>query len=696
MIELLAPAGSPEGVMAAVQNGADAVYLGFGDYNARRNAKNFTEEDFARAAEYCRVRGVKVYVTLNTLAGDKELQRVAVMGRRAWQLGADAVLVQDLGVARALRQACPDMPLHASTQMTLHTIEGIRLAADMGLKRVVVSRELSREDLTYLCAESPIELEVFVHGALCMCWSGQCYMSSVIGRRSGNRGLCAQPCRMPYSHAGRGTDYPMSLKDNCLIRYVEELENMGVASLKIEGRMRRPEYAAIVTGIYSRAIREHRPPTQEELSALLHAFSRDGFTDGYYTGQIGNDMFGIRKEEEKRETAIFATAKRNYLNGEFQRVPVRFLAKVEAGKPMKLIAADDRGNCAAAAGETPEPAFHKPLTVTSLQTQLYKTGGTPFMCEGVKSKVDDNLALSMSAVNALRRQVLTDLLQQRKALPERQVAGFSPAPAIPGPETAPAMTMSVLHCSQLSPELAKRKPKVLYYPLEETLSGAKALQPFLADPDIEVCAVMPRVFKDSQRSQIDPMLDAAKELGVKTVLVGNLGHIRPAQKAGFGVRGDFGLNIYNSDAMSVLRELNLLSATVSFELRWSAIRQLSKCVPAEAIVYGRLPLMITENCIVKASLGRCGCETFDGITDRTGATFPVVKAFGCRSVVLNSQKLYLADRRQDFIHAGLWAARLMFTTENPRECVEVTDAYLGDRADLPGNFTRGLYYRGVE
>ncbi len=696
MIELLAPAGSPEGVMAAVQNGADAIYLGFGDYNARRNAKNFTEEDFARAAEYCRARGVKTYVTLNTLAGDKELQRVAVLGRRAWQLGADAVLVQDLGVARALRQACPDMPLHASTQMSLHTLEGVRLAADMGLKRVVVSRELSREDLAAICAKSPVEIEVFVHGALCMCWSGQCYMSSVIGRRSGNRGLCAQPCRMQYTHNGRGTDYPMSLKDNCLVHYVEELEDMGVASLKIEGRMRRPEYAAIVTEVYAKAIRERREPTPEELEALRQAFSREGFTDGYYTGRLGNDMFGIRKEEEKKQTSIFATAKRNYLNGEYQRVPVRFLAKVERNEPMRLIAADDRGNVAAAAGETPEPAFHKALTVTSLQTQLYKTGGTPFVCTGVKSKVDENLALSMSAVNALRRQVLTDLLQQRKALPERQVAGFSPAPVIPGPESAPAMTISVMRCSQLSPQLAKRKPRVLYYPLEESRTGAEALAPFLADPDIEVCAVMPRVFKDAQWPQIERFLAAAKDLGVKSILCGNLGHIRPAQQAGFDVRGDFGLNIYNSDAMSVLRELNLKSATVSFELRWSAIRHLSKCVPAEAIVYGRLPLMITENCIVKASLGRCGCEAFGGITDRTGMVFPVVKTFGCRNVVLNSQKLYLADKRQDFVHAGLWAARLMFTTENPQECVSVTDAYLGHREDPSGNFTRGLYYRGVE
>ena len=696
MIELLAPAGSPEGVMAAVQNGADAVYLGFGEFNARRSAKNFTEEEFARAAEYCRVRGVKVYVTLNTLAGDRELQRVAVLGRRAWQLGADAVLVQDLGVVRALRQACPDLPLHASTQMSIHTIEGIRLAADMGLKRVVLARELSSTDLAFLCAESPIETEVLVHGALCMCWSGQCYMSSVIGRRSGNRGACAQPCRMAYSHSGRGTDYPLSMKDNCLIRYVEELEQMGVASLKIEGRMRRPEYAAIVTEIYSMAIREKRPPTSDEMNALISAFSREGFTDGYYTARRGPEMFGVRQAAEQKETAIFATAKRNYLNGEYQRIGVRFLAKIEPDVPIRLIGADEDGNCTAAEGEIPEPAFHRSISETSLQTQLYKTGGTPFYCQGVRSQVSPGLAVSMSAVNDLRRRVLTELMEMRKALPERKVAGFPPAPVIRGPETPPVLTVSVLHCSQLSPQLAQRKPAVLYYPLEESGTGEMQLRPFLDDPAIEVCAVVPRVYRDAERPKLHEYLEQARALGVRSLLCGNLGQLRPAAREGFEVRGDFGLNIFNSDAMSVLRELKLKSATVSFELRLEAIRDLSKCVPAEAIVYGRLPLMITENCIVKNCMGRCACDSFDGITDRTGATFPVVKAFGCRNVLLNSKKLFLADKKEHIDQLGLWGARLMFTTENARECVSVMDTYLGTAMDEPGNHTRGLYYRGVE
>lgn len=696
MIELLAPAGSPEGVRAAVQNGADAIYLGFGGFNARRNAKNFTETDFAQAAEYCRMRGVKVYVTLNTLVTDREKDRIAVLGRQAWTMGADAVLVQDLGVARILRQVCPDMPLHASTQMSLHTLEGVKLAADMGLQRVVLSRELRREDIAAIAAESPVELEIFVHGALCMCHSGQCFMSSVIGRRSGNRGLCAQPCRMAYTHDGTGTEYPLSMKDNCLVRYVGELEKMGIASLKIEGRMRRPEYAAIVTGIYSRAIREHTAPTAQEMETLRQAFSREGFTDGYYTDRLGPEMFGVRKEEEKHVTSLYTNARKGYLNGEFQRVPVRFAAKVEADTPIRLVALDGDNHAAAVEGAVPEDAFHRPLTETTLQTQLYKTGGTPFYCTEVRSQVAPGLSLSMSDVNDLRRRALAELLEQRRQLPERRVAGHSPVPEVAGPETPPVLTVQVQRTSQLSPELAARRPAVVYYPLEETLTGRAALEPFLRTPETEVCAVLPRVFRDAEWPQLRKLLEQARRIGVSSALCGNLGQLRPVKACGFEVRGDFGLNVFNSDTMAVLRELRLKSVTASFELRLEAIRDLSKALPTEAILYGRLPLMITENCIVKNCKGMCGCEHFAGISDRTGATFPVLKAWGCRNLLLNSKKLFLADRPEHWMHLGLWGGRLYCTTENAAECVAIYDTYTGRSWTPPAEITRGLYYRGVE
>ena len=284
MIELLAPAGSPEAVIAAVQNGADAVYLGMGDFNARRGAKNFTEEEFEKAVRYCRIRGCKVYVTLNTLVNDREIEPAVSAAKLASDMGADGIIIQDLGLIRAIRSALPDIPLHASTQMSLHDLAGVQAAAEMGLTRAVLARELSMEQIRFITKHATIETEVFCHGALCFCYSGQCYMSALIGRRSGNRGMCAQPCRMEYSLTGRMDEHPLSLKDACLADRLQELEEAGVACLKIEGRMKRPEYTAIVTGIYAKALREHRAPSPEEMALLEQAFSRQGFTQGYING----------------------------------------------------------------------------------------------------------------------------------------------------------------------------------------------------------------------------------------------------------------------------------------------------------------------------------------------------------------------------------------------------------------------------
>ena len=349
-MEILSPAGSPEALRAAVCAGADAVYLGFGQFNARRGAKNFTRDEFAAAVSYCHLRGVKVYLTLNTLCSDREMAQAVDCAVQASQLGADAVLVQDMGLVRSLRQCAPDLPLHASTQMTLHTLDGVKQAAGLGMTRAVLARELSRRDIAYICQRSPIEIEVFVHGALCMCYSGQCFMSSVIGGRSGNRGMCAQPCRLPYGWGDWADGHPLSLKDMSLAGHLKELEELGVASAKIEGRMKRPEYVYIVTRVYADALREGREPTAQELSQLEQAFSRQGFTDGYFVEKKGPDMFGVR-EEAKNPRELFAQARAAYEKGEGPGVPVKFYAMVRPGEPLQVGVEDSEGRVVTAAGE---------------------------------------------------------------------------------------------------------------------------------------------------------------------------------------------------------------------------------------------------------------------------------------------------------------------------------------------------------
>ncbi|HPE15576.1 MAG TPA: U32 family peptidase, partial [Oscillospiraceae bacterium] len=419
MLELLAPAGSPEAVTAAVQSGADAVYLGFGDYNARRNAKNFSQEEFVAAVSYCHIRGAKVYLTMNTLLSDRELPGAAEAIALASRTGLDAVLVQDLGAARMIRQSAPDLPIHASTQMTLHNLDGVKLAADLGMTRAVLSRELSRDQIAHICAHSPIEIEVFVHGALCMCYSGQCYFSSVIGGRSGNRGLCAQPCRMAYGWGLRPDAHPLSLKDMSLAGHMRELEEMGVACVKIEGRMKRPEYVAIVTAVYAAAIREKREPTEAELRRLSDAFSRQGFTDAYYRGEKGPEMFGVR-EEAPDTTALFSEVRNRYMNREAPRVPVRFYALAQKHEPVQVAAQDEQGHLFAVSGPVPEEARMRSLRDADFETHLKKTGGTPYDCQGVRAYVEPDLALPVSAINALRREALEGLSALRAKPPERR------------------------------------------------------------------------------------------------------------------------------------------------------------------------------------------------------------------------------------------------------------------------------------
>ncbi len=694
MIELLSPAGSPESVIAAVQNGADAIYLGLGNFNARRGAKNFTDEEFERAVHYCRIRGCKVYVTLNTLVNDREVEAALQTARRASEVGADGIIIQDLGLAAAIRQYLPDIPLHASTQMSIHNLAGVETAAELGMTRAVLARELSLEQIRYITQNAPIETEVFVHGALCFCHSGQCYMSALIGQRSGNRGMCAQPCRLQYSLGGRMDDHPLSLRDNCLVDRLGELEEAGVASLKIEGRMKRPEYTAIVTKIYATALREHRQPSREEMEDLEKAFSRQGFTQGYFNGDK-EDMFGVRGEPDKDSERLFSLARKAYSEGERRRVPVHFYTVAEKGQPIKAIAFDDDGNRAVTAGRVPEKAKGQGLTSAYLTEQMFKTGGTPYNCVENRAKTDPGLYLPAAAVNELRRGLLADLSAQRARPPKRRVGLMPSKPKAQPRGTDPVLIFQVLSAEQLTPELAELRPQYLYVPMTVMGESFESLRPFVERGATPV-VVLPRIIADGETDIVRQNLDRLFDLGINEALVGNLGHAMLARNAGMYIRGDFGLNVFNSLTMEMIRQAGFLSATASFELRLAQIRDLSKTLDTEAIVYGRLPLMVSDQCVIRHSAGRCSCQTPAQMADRMGAVFPVVKEFGCRNVIYNTHKLFLADKREDLYAAGLWGMRMLFTTESPRECVEVAKVYRGLSDYQPNVLTRGLYYRGVE
>lgn len=694
-MELLAPAGSMEALRAAVCNGADAVYLGADTFNARMNARNFSAADLQEAVVYCHVRGVKVHLTLNTLVLDREMPRAAELIRLAASCGVDAFIVQDLGVVSLCRQLAPDVPIHASTQMSIHSLEGVMEAAALGCSRVVLARELPAEEIAHICKKSPVEIEVFVHGALCMCYSGQCYLSSVIGRRSGNRGQCAQPCRLPYGY-GRfeSTRYPLSLKDNCLAGELDELRRMGVASIKIEGRMKRPEYVAIVTRAYRTVLNGGRL-MPSDLQELETAFSRQGFTDGYFRGQTGSDMFGRRQEGE--DTAdLFASARATYEQGEPQRIGVRFYAMIRRGEPAQLAVEDPDGNLCRTRGPVPEQAVYRSLTPQDLEQQLKKTGGTPYLCTAVRSSLDPDLMLPASAINAMRRDVIAELTAKRGRAAPARLNAYDEPPRYDGIAGEPQLTIAVRTAGQITSRMLSMKPTVLYVPLSELAEHPDL--PQRVGVETQLAAILPRVIWSGELAPVARQLRTVYEMGVRQVLAGNLGQLHIARAAGFAVRGDFGLNIVNSRAMRYLREQGLDSQLLSFELTLPQIRDISKAVPAELLIYGRLPLMLMENCVMKNRTGICACQTGTvRLVDRVGEEFPIVKDPGtCRNVLLNGKKLYLLDKKDALRGMGLWALRLQFTTENPGEIDKVLMDYQGRAVFDAGSYTRGLYSRGVE
>ena len=462
--------------------------------------------------------------------------------------------------------------------------------------------------------------------------------------------------------------------------------------------MKRPEYVSVATGVYARAIKEDREPTDQELRDLEAAFSRQGFTDGYYQDKKGPAMFGVREEApEPRE--LFAQARSQYQSGELQRVDVILYAMVRPGEPIQVGVQDVDGRVVTAAGPVPESARTKPLTPEAVEKQLARTGGTPYRCARVRALVKPDLSVPVAALNALRRQVLEELTRQRGTAPAAPNVGpFHAGVRYENRKDPPALTLSLRSAGQLTPALCDLKPALVYLPAEELSAHPEAAETALA-AGVRMGVILPRICWDREREELDKQLSAARSQGVTDALVGTLDLIAPARDQGFALRGDFGLPVFNSQAIKELKRMGFASCTASFELKLAQIRDLSKLIDLEVLVYGRLPLMITENCILKNRDGGCkrSCEGQNRLlVDRKGERFPVLRAPGCRSEIFNAKRLYLADKANDYRRVGAWGARLSFTTESAQECLHIARQYLGQERPALDDITRGLYYRDVE
>ena len=657
--ELLAPAGDMTCLYAAVAGGADAVYVGGKRFGARAFAKNFDLEELSAAVNYCHLHGVKLYVTLNTLIEDKELPEAVEYAAELYRLGIDALIIADLGAVSAIRRLVPELELHASTQMSVHNSLGAEAAAELGVSRVVVARELSLENIKSIVENSHVEIEVFLHGALCVCHSGQCLFSSMVGGRSGNHGECAQPCRLPYN----GGKYPLSLKDLSLAGHIPELIESGAASLKIEGRMKSPDYVYAVTSVYRRLLDERRAARPEENEILRRAFSRDGFTDGYFIGKTQGKMTGIRSEEDKQQSRGITTGVY-----EPRRLPVKAKVSLELGKPAEMtITAGERS--IKVTGAIPVAAENSPLTDEGVRSRLSKMGNTNLSLspEDIDLTLEGGINLPPSAINALRREAAEKFESQNRCLPEVKYLPGIREKIQKSLITAQFLSeQSYLEAITLD-ENCLRGVDISFLPLfseEETLVRAKAVY-------------LPPVFTDNETEEIKIALGKAKKCGVMYTLVGNIGQIGLVKSFGFVPIGDFRLNVTNSETAAVYQNMGIERLVLSPELTLPKARDIG----GGLITYGRVPLMITERCFIGENFGCKSCNKAN-LTDRKGEKFPIMREYKHRNLILNSLPTYMGDKKEELSSFRLNSHHFIFTTETGEEIVRLLSAHKKG-AELP-------------
>lgn len=684
-IEILAPAGSMDSVVAAVRSGADAVYLGEKEFSARSSAHNFDENELKQAVRYCHIHSVKVYVTLNTIVFDDEMQRLKEAILIAARADVDALIVQNMGVARLARQLVPSMHLHASTQMSVHSYLGVKALYEMGFERVVVSREMSRKELEKAC-EIPVDLEVFVHGALCMCVSGQCYFSAMLGSRSGNRGACAQPCRLPFSVGKAKDGHALSLKDNSIIPYITQLEEMGVASAKIEGRMKRPEYVAAAV----RACREQRDNgfvSDDTAEALKSVFSRTGFTDGYYTGKTGYEMFGYRRKNDvvAADEKLFSKIRQDYKD-ELSNIAISGTFTAKIGEKPTLEITDGSHTVKVTSDFICQQAQRVALDKEKCETQLKKTGATAYFFESLSINTEDSLSLPLSVLNAMRRDALNRLDDLRAVRHDYKINDIE----ITEPDTSLVPkgngVRARMTTAKFSP--AFKACELIYVPIFTDNEKLKAL---LAE-GYNIGVEIPRgLFKNEER--IAKRLGEVKRLGINDALCSNLAAVYMAKAEKMRVHGGFGLNLVNTYDLLWAEEYGLEDAELSFELTFERINRLGGRIARGIITYGHLPLMLTVNCPAKSENISCkSCKNSSEMTDRRGEKFPL-KCDGICTEVLNCVPLYIADKEISGLSTSFHTIRL--TVENYVETVESICEFTANPM-LKVKSTRGLYIRGVK
>lgn len=677
-IEILAPAGNFENLKTAILSGADSVYFGLGNFNARRNAKNFsTFEEVKEAVDFCHLRGKKAHVTLNTLVYDNEIEKLIEEVEMINKAGFDAIIVQDLGVINILKQIS-HVPLHASTQLSVHNVSDAKKLKEMGFDRVVLSRELSLVEIQRILDEVDIEVEIFMHGALCMSVSGQCYFSSALGERSGNRGLCAGVCRLPF-YVNDKNRYNLSLKDACYIDYIDTFAKMGIASLKIEGRMKSNEYVKSVVC----AVKDKVEKGYYNKKQLENVFSRSGFTDGYITGKR-NDMFGIRSEEDKSYTKQISEEIKK-MDIEEEKVKVNVTYDFSLGEKAYVKVTDKEGVSVEQFGPIIEQAKNKPTLKENIEKNLSKFGDSIYFVDKMDGNTDDNIFIPVSAINEMRRNAIKEMdsirLNRFKTYDIDTLKKINKKDIV-----REHKNIAVLSNINLLTNKVLNYFDIIFVPLFQVRNISKdVIEKYSEKLGVEI----PRIYFDRE-DNIELMLDTAKEIGINKALSHTIGKIYLADEKGFDVYSGFGSNITNSYSVDILEKNinNLKNITLSFENTVNNINKIKTNTPLSVIVYGYLPLMTVRNCPVNEEVGCKNCNKNKSLTDRMGKKFKV-KCNGQTSEIFNTYPVCIFDKL-DKLKDNIDRV-FLFTNENSKEVDIIIDKYL--RKERLAESTKGCYFR---
>lgn len=739
-LELLAPAGSLKTLKAVIHAGADAVYLGGSMFGARAYANNFNEEELLEAIRFGHIHGRKIILAVNTLLKEYELGQLYDYLHPYYEAGLDAVIVQDMGVMEFIKTHFPNLPIHTSTQMTITNVEGARLLKEQGVERVVTAREMSLEEIQRIHDEVGVELESFIHGALCYCYSGQCLFSSIIGGRSGNRGRCAQPCRLSYevlqgekSLTGHHATPILSLKDMCTLPFLYELADHGVYSFKIEGRMKTPEYAAGVVSIYRKYMDSYLdgsriPVEKKDIRALLELGNRGGFTNGYYYHHNDSDMLsGESASHNKSEGVLQDNIRREYVDTELkEKIKGKLILNKEC--PAKIEVQYGKIKVSYQ-GDMVLVAQNRPLTKEVVTEKITKTGNTPFVFENLEVTMDDDIFMPVNQLNQLRRgalealeeallkpyeRTLPELVETSSAETDRQTTGNAiKEKQISGQQSADSSTeVRVLI------EDAEQLPAVLKADFVDTVyldcmlyTRENLLRKLSEDIDRvhasgkKAFYVFPFIFRQQTSLFYEKIMPELKKLPLNGIMVRSLDEIAFIKEWGnenWQMVSDSNLYTYSNEAAEYFYRLGMIQDTIPVELNRKEIlrRENSR---SEMIIYGRLPLMITAQCIHKNTLGCMHQHKVLNLKDRYSVHFPVKNFCSeCYNVIYNSLPVCLFKEDVTVKKIAPAALRLSFTTETEEETEQILTIY-GDiyknggiLGQMPMECTNGHFKRGVE